>query len=68
MMMLICVNGENIEIDANATVEMLIAQVGLANQAVAVEINEELVPKIQHKTHMLKPSDRVELATLVGGG
>jgi sulfur carrier protein len=35
---------------------------------VAVEVNEEVVPRARHATIQLREGDRVELVTLVGGG
>jgi len=65
--MRITVNGEDRE-TADATVAALLESLGLARQAVAVEVNREVVPKAQHPTHPLREGDRVELVTLVGGG
>ena len=54
--------------DAPATIESLIQSIGLAGQAVAVEVNKAVVPKKQHATHNLADGDTVEVVTLVGGG
>ena len=40
----------------------------LSGRPVAVEVNEQLVPKAHHAEHQLKSGDRVEIVTLVGGG
>lgn len=61
------VNGETQKTDA-ATVADLLKQLGLAGQAVAVEVNQAVVPKKQHGEATLNDGDRVELVTLVGGG
>lgn len=61
------VNGEAKKTSA-ATVEALLKELGLAGQAVAVEINQAVVPKKQHGETALSDGDRVELVTLVGGG
>jgi len=65
--MRITVNGEDRE-TADATVAALLESLGLARQAVAVEVNREVIPKAQHPSHPLHEGDRVELVTLVGGG
>jgi len=65
--MRITVNGEARE-TADDTVAALLESLGLARQAVAVEVNREVVPKADHPTHRLREGDRVELVTLVGGG
>ncbi len=61
------VNGEAKKTDA-ATVAELIKELGLAGQAVAVEVNQNVVPKKQHGQTQLNDGDKVELVTLVGGG
>lgn len=61
------VNGEIKKTDA-ATVMQLLHELGLAGQAVAVEVNQAVVPKKQHPEASLNDGDRVELVTFVGGG
>ena len=61
------VNGEVKKTDA-ATVADLLQELGLAGQAVAVEVNRDVVPKKQHGEATLNDGDTVELVTLVGGG
>jgi thiamine biosynthesis protein ThiS len=62
------VNGERRSIDPAATVTQLIKELGLTGRAVAVEVNEKLVPRKLHDQTTLQPGDRVEVVTLVGGG
>lgn len=61
------VNGETKKTGA-ATVQALLAELGMAGQAVAVEVNQAVVPKKQHAQTRLNSGDKVELVTLVGGG
>ena len=61
------VNGEVKKTEA-ATVADLLNELGLAGQAVAVEVNQAVVPKKQHGESQLNDGDTVELVTLVGGG
>lgn len=61
------VNGEAKKTTA-ATVADLLQELGLAGQAVAVEVNQSVVPKKQHGDATLNDGDTVELVTLVGGG
>ena len=63
----LAVNGEAKK-TASSTVEELLTELGLAGQAVAVEINRNVVPKKEHGQTALQPGDQVELVTLVGGG
>ena len=50
------------------TVAGLLASLGRDPRRVAVEVNEEVVPREQHAARELKDGDRVEVVTLVGGG
>ncbi|NBC10283.1 MAG: sulfur carrier protein ThiS [Planctomycetes bacterium] len=65
--MKLTLNGATHETEAG-TVSDLIAELGLAGQAVAVEINQQVVPKKQHDQTSLHDGDKIELVTLVGGG
>ena len=66
--MILTVNGQSVESAVEATVRDLIVRFGMEGKAVAVEVNEELVPRRDHETRRLRPGDRVELVTLIGGG
>ena len=65
--MQIIVNGEKREFPVTR-VDELLAALGLAGQAVAVELNEAVVPKKLHAETALNDGDVLELVTLVGGG
>lgn len=65
--MKLTLNGQPHDTDAR-TVRELIDQLGYSQQAVAVEVNRELVPRKQHETTELHDGDAIELVTLVGGG
>ena len=65
--MQIQINGE-IKTTEAATVAQLIAEMGMANQAVAVELNRQVVPKRKHEQTPLTEGDTLEVVTLVGGG
>ena len=62
------VNGERREAAEGTTVAGLLAELCLANQYVAVEVNREVIPRARHCECRLKAGDRVEIVTLVGGG
>ena len=61
------VNGEATR-TGSATVADLLKELGLAGQAVAVEVNQAVVPKKQHDQTPIHSGDSIELVTLVGGG
>ena len=49
------------------TVAGLLAGLNRDPKKVAVEVNEEVVPRERHSTTELREGDRVEIVTLVGG-
>lgn len=66
--MKLIVNGQAEQIESGTTVAGLIARHDLAPLRVAVEVNEELIPRKQFDASELRPGDRVEIVTFVGGG
>jgi len=66
--MQLVVNGEEQQVGPSTTVKQLLASLGLADTLVAVERNEEVVPRAQHESTELNEGDRVEVVHFVGGG
>ncbi len=67
--MQITVNGEKRVFPGSVMrIDQLLEALDLAGQAVAVELNEAVVPKKQHAETALSDGDVLELVTLVGGG
>lgn len=64
----ILVNGEPRQVEAGCTVAKLLEHLKLLPRYVAVERNQQLVPRATHATCALQPGDRIEIVTLVGGG
>ena len=62
------VNGEQITLTEPVTVSQYLKNSGFTQNRIAVEINEEIVPKSQYETRTLCESDRVEIVTFMGGG
>ena len=67
-MLKLAVNGESREVAQGATVRDLVNDLGLAGKAVAVELNQQVVPRREHAQALLRDGDVVEIVTLVGGG
>ena len=61
------INGELLEKDGKTVTEML-ADMNISGQRVAVELNEEIVPKAKYDETVLKDGDHVEVVRVVGGG
>ena len=64
----IVLNGEDREVADGATVTELLATLGLEGVLVAVERNEEIVPRAEHAQTTLAAGDAVEVVHFVGGG
>jgi sulfur carrier protein len=67
-MMQIYLNGEEKQIPADLDMAGLIALLELTDQRIAVEVNEELVPRSAFSGHKISAEDRVEIIHAVGGG
>ena len=61
------VNGEMLEMDGK-TVNELLEAMETSSQRVAVELNEEIVPKARYGETVLSDGDSVEVVRFVGGG
>lgn len=64
----IMLNGEKKELDSAVTVSELIRSLGIRTGAMAVEINQKIVPKTDYDNVTITDGDRVEIVTFVGGG
>ena len=62
------INGRPHAISSLANVASLLDDLGMTARYVAVEVNQELIPRGQHAECLLRPGDRLEIVTLVGGG
>ncbi len=66
--MRITINGKDETTDNGTTVGELLGRLKLAPVRVAVEINEDLVPRKTFDERIVQDGDRVEVVTFVGGG
>lgn len=66
--MQIVLNGQNRMLETGATVAALVADLDLGGRRMAVEINEEVVPRSEYAERVLGDGDRVEIVHAVGGG
>jgi len=66
--MKIMVNGQERALAAPVTVAALLDELGMAGKRVAVEVNQEIVPRSRHLQFQLNDSDRVEVVFAIGGG
>lgn len=61
-------NGESKELAEQSTVADLLALLDLVGRRIAVELNQNIVPKSQHSMVYLQAGDTVEIVHAIGGG
>jgi sulfur carrier protein len=66
--MQITLNGHPRDCGQGTTVTRLLHEAGYAGRRVAVEVNQEIVPRSLHDGHELREGDRVEIVHAIGGG
>ena len=67
--MRIVLNGQRRELDGDqANVADLIRELGLEDKRIAVERNEEIVPRSRYADTPLADGDKIEIVGAVGGG
>ncbi len=66
--MRIVLNGESVGTAAESTVGMLLQQLGISRERVAVELNADIVPKGDYEKRLLSDGDKIEIVHFVGGG
>ena len=64
----VVVNGREVALADGSSVRDLLVALGRGEGRVAVEVNQEIVPRSRHADHVLKPGDRIELVQAMGGG
>ena len=66
--MKILLNGQEKRLEAATTIAVLLQEMALADKRVAVEVNQEIVPRSRHGEYQLMDNDRVEIVRAIGGG
>lgn len=64
----IILNGKNKQIDSNTNIAQLLLSLDLANKRLAVEINQQIIPRSNFTSHRLNELDKVEIVQAIGGG
>ena len=61
-------NGEPREVGDNDCVQDLIDALSLTNQALAIAINREVVPRAKWRERQFAAGDKVDVVRAIGGG
>jgi len=64
----IILNGENKQIDKDTNIAQLLQSLDLSNKRLAVEINQQIIPRSNFTSHRLNELDKVEIVQAIGGG
>lgn len=67
-MISILLNGQHTQIDDSTTIMQLLHSLSLAEKRLAVEINQEIIPRSEFETYHLSAQDKVEIVQAIGGG
>ncbi len=67
-MITIILNGKEKTIDSDSNIEQLLKSLNLENKRLAVEINQQIIPRSDYNSHILKEIDKVEIVQAIGGG
>ncbi|MGD8430424.1 MAG: sulfur carrier protein ThiS [Ectothiorhodospiraceae bacterium] len=62
------VNGERRPLRDGATAADLVEELGLGGRRIAMEVNEDLLPRSRFTEYRLRAGDRVEIVQAIGGG
>lgn len=66
--MRILLNGDFMEVVGGCTVDALLLQLRISRERVAVELNADIVPKVDYEKQLLSDGDKIEIVHFVGGG
>jgi|TARA_B100002019_G_C21143290_1_gene534381 sulfur carrier protein len=64
----IYVNNQNIEVAQEITISQLLDIQKVKTTYIAIEINNEIIPKSKYLNHIIHDGDKIEIITAVGGG
>lgn len=64
----IFLNGTRQQVKDNCSIMDLLVELELINKRLAVEVNQEIIPRSQFSTYALSTNDKVEIVHAIGGG
>lgn len=64
----IIVNGTNMPVSENETVQSIIGRLNMDPTRIAVELNGDICPRAEYDSRILKKGDVMEIVSFVGGG
>ena len=67
-MITIFLNGSNKQLDDNTSISQLLETLSLGDKRLAVELNQQIVPRSDFTSVTLNDQDHVEIVQAIGGG
>lgn len=67
-MMTIVLNGDKQQVNDNTSISQLLKSLNLENRRLAVEINQQIIPRSDFDQCILNELDKVEIVQAIGGG
>ena len=64
----ITLNGKPELLDEGTCLSQLIKELNIEGKRIAVEINQQIIPKGEHATHVIQDGDIIEIVHAIGGG
>nr|VFK43969.1 MAG: thiazole synthase/sulfur carrier protein [Candidatus Kentron sp. TC]VFK58887.1 MAG: thiazole synthase/sulfur carrier protein [Candidatus Kentron sp. TC] len=64
----ITLNGKRYELTSSIAIADLLKIRGIVGKRIAVEVNQEIIPRSEYNRHRLRENDRVEIVGAIGGG
>ena len=64
----ITINGVEKTYTSSLTLEVLLNELDQSSKKVAIEVNEEIIPRSQYKNKLVVDGDKIEIINAVGGG
>ena len=64
----ILLNGESRQTASELTLASLVGELSLTGKRLAIEVNEEVVPRSYYPGFRLREGDKVEIVHAIGGG
>jgi len=64
----IILNGAAKQVPPQSSIKDLLAEIGVLGERVAIELNQEVVPKSEYASRQLQAADQIEIIQAVGGG
>lgn len=66
--MRVTINGESTELNQIEQLQQLIDHLQLGHKRIALELNEQIIPRSRFAEQGIKDGDRIEIIHAIGGG